>query len=391
MQSRYHWHYFSQNLGQEVKELYWSTALNALALSLVFIFEPVYLFKLGYTISQILWFYVQVYSWYAILIFIGARFSGRFGLKHSIFVSNIFYVCYWILLFLIKDYSVLFFAAPIFFALQKSFYWQAFNADISISSQRKQRGRETGVLLSLIEVAFIIGPFFGGWISEKLGFLVLFITSSCLMISSAYPLFKSSEMYSRHHFHFRNFWKILKAQKRNFFSYFGYAEDLMVMSLWPVYLFIVVPDFSNLGVFSMFATLVATVIMLIVGRVSDYSDKPKLLKRYSFFYALTWVFRFLAKGLPLAFIFDSLTKIGKDAVHVPIAAVTFDNGAEDGPDYAIAYGVFYEWSLSIGKIFTALLGILLMNLFNDIYLVFILTGILTMFYGFLTPMRKINK
>lgn len=384
MQYKYHLRYFSSKIGKEVQELYWETIIANLALSLVFIFEPIYLYSLGFSLSKILFFYVQVYLWYLILITWGAKFAGRFGYKHSILISNIFYVLYWIILYLIQGNFSLFYLAPLFFALQKSFFWPAFDADIALGSKKSQRGREVGVLLSIIELVFIVGPFFGGFISQTFGFLPLFLSASGLMLCSTVPLFRSKELYSKHEFTFKKLYEVFKHNKSNFVGYWGYAEDLMIMSLWPIYIFIVIPDFFGVGVITTIATVIATMVMLYVGRQADSIDKQKLIQKYSFFYSLTWIFRFLATNPITVLIFDALNKTGRDAVHVPVAALTLEKaGSKGSKDYALAYSVFYEVSLSVAKLVTAALGIIILYYTGSITLIFVLVGILTMLYGFL--------
>lgn len=376
-------HYFSYHLNREVEEVYWHGLLSSLALALVFIFEPIYLWKLNFSLVQILWFYVLLYVWYILLIGFGAKFASRFGYKHAIFVSNIFYVAYWISLFLIDEYRGLFFIAPIFFALQKSWFWPAWDADVSISSRRVQRGRVVGMFYALVQGAFILGPILGGLVSERLGFLSLFILAAVLMMLSAFPLFRSPEIYTKHEFKFKNLWATLKEYKQNFFGYWGYAEDLMVMSLWPVYMFIVIPDIVDVGFITTIATLVGTVLMLYIGKLTDRIDKRRLTQVSSLLYALTWIFRFLGKTPVGVLVMDSVSRTGKDVMNVPMVALTFDRAGSRGPDHAIAYSVFYEFSLSVGKIVTALAGIVILSLTGNIFLVFGLVGVLTLMYGLL--------
>lgn len=380
---KYRPHYFSYHLNREVEEVYWHTILNSLALSLVFIFEPIYLYSIGYSLIQILWFYVEVYALYIILISFGAKFASRFGYKHSIFVSNVFYVIYWIVLFSVKAHPTLFFVAPLFFALQKSWFWPADNAEVALSSIQVQRGREVGVLQALIQLAFIVGPFLGGFVSERFGFLNLFIFAAALMLFSVYPLFTSPEVYSQHEFKFQNLWTVFRNHKRNFFGYWGYAEDLMVMSLWPVYIFMIVPDFFEVGAITTIATVVGTVLMLYVGRLADQKEKRELIEFGSVFYAVTWFLRVAAKGLAGVLTFDILTKTGKDITSVPMVSLTYDHAGSKDADYAIAYSVFYEFSLSVGKLVTAFAAIAILANGGSIFLVFGLTGILTLFYGLL--------
>lgn len=381
-------HYFSTHPSREVKEVYWYTIISNMALSMVFIFEPIYLYTLGYSLISIMWFYVMVYSWYLLLVSLGAKFASKFGFKHSIFLSSIFFVCYWFSLFFIKDSPALFFVAPFFFAMQKSWFWPAYDADMALFSAKKQRGREVGMLFSLVQIAFIAGPVLGGIISESFGFLTLFAAASILMILSAYPLFTSPEVYSRHEFKLKNLTAMFRKYPSNFLGYWGYAEDLMVMSLWPIYMYIVVNDFFDLGLISTIATIIGTVIMLYVGRLIDrYGHRHRLIFEASVVYGATWIVRFLAQGVALVLTFDILNKGAKNIVSVPVNAITFERGSDDGPDHAIAYSVFYEFSLAAGKVFTALLAIVILsltaNLFTGLFLTFAVVGALTMFYGFL--------
>ncbi|KKW29770.1 MAG: hypothetical protein UY73_C0007G0009, partial [Parcubacteria group bacterium GW2011_GWA2_52_8] len=141
--------------------------------------------------------------------------------------------------------------------------------------------------------------------------------------------------------------------------------------------------FFSIGLITTVATLVGTLLMLYVGKLSDQTDKRKLIRQGSVFYGLTWIFRFLGPGLGGVLAFDALTKAGKDISNVPITVLTFERAGSRGPDHAIAYSVFFEFSLSIGKIITALLGIAILGTSLGIMGVFALAGILTMFYAFL--------
>lgn len=376
-------YYFSHHLNREVKEVFWHSLLSGLALSLVFIFEPIYLYSLGYSLPRILWFYAMVYVWYMLLVSLGAKFASHYGYKHSILVSNIFYVIYWIVLFSVKASPMMFFVAPVFFALQKSWFWPAYDAELSLSSARTERGREVGVQQSLLQIGFIAGPIIGGALSQKFGFLALFITAATVLMVSVYPLFKSPEVYSQHEFKLKNLWTMFRRYPRNFFGYFGYAEDMMVMSLWPIYMFMVVPSFFEIGTISTVATLLGTVIMLYMGRLTDRADKHSLIRWSAVLYGLTWIFRFAGSGIGGVLGFDIATKTGKNILNVPMLALTFERAGGRGGDQAIAYSVFYEFSLSFVKILMCLAAIAILGAGGSILWVFALAGVLTLFYGFL--------
>jgi MFS family permease len=376
-------HYFSHALNREVVELYWNTGLFNFAINLTYIFEPIFLFNLGYTLPQIMYFYVIVYAAYSALIMPITKITSRIGYKHAILVSTIVYIFYWMLLYQVQFHSILFFITPILFGIQKSFYWPAYNADIALHNVKVQRGREVGVLFSVIELAAIIGPILGGFISYQFDFLILFTTAAVLMIASVAPLFLSPEIYTRHRFHFSNFWSIVKQYPYNFFGYWGYAEDLMLMSLWPIFLFTLVRGVFSIGAIVTFASIIAVVVMLYLGKLIDKKRQLPVLPIAAIFYGLTWLFRSFIGGMTSVISFDVLTRLGKGIVNVPLLALTFELAGKRGPDYAIAYAVFFEFSLAVGKVFTALLAIWILTVTHSMTDVFIVAGILTMFYALL--------
>ena len=375
------YHYFSHELNREVVELYWNTGLFNLAINLTYIFEPIFLYNLGYTLPQIMFFYLIVYTAYVLLVLPITKITSRIGYKHAMLISTIVYVFYWLLLYQTKFHPSLFLIAPVLFGLQKCLFWPPYNADVSLNNVRQQRGREVGVLFSVIELAAIFGPILGGFLSYQFGFPVLFATAAFLMIASVYPLFQSPEIYTKHHFHFKNFWSIVKKYPYNFFGYWGYAEDLMLMSLWPIFMFLVIPQVFSIGAIITFASIIAVMVMLYLGKLVDKFKHVPFLQIAAVFYGLTWLFRSFATGIGSIISFDILTRLGKGTVAVPLLAQTFELGGEQGSDYAIAYAVFFEFSLALGKVLTALIAIWILTTTGSITHVFIAAGILTMFYA----------
>ena len=340
-------HYFSHRINTEVKEVYWNAFIVNLALSITTLFEPIFLYGLGYSLVDILWFYCLVYLAYSILVFAGGKVISWIGYKHAIFWSNIFYIIYWILLYQLKFHPELFMIAPVYFALQKSLMWPAYHADIAKNSIKDQQGREVGVLFSLIQAASVVGPLLGGLISA-----------------------------------------FLKTYPQNFFGYWGFAEDLMLMTLWPLYVFLAVPALLNVGLLVTVASFIAIVIMLYLGRFIDHQKKSHVLQIASVAYGLTWLVRQFAVGFPAVFAFDTLTRTGKALLNVPMTALTYKLAGQGTANYAIAHAVFAEFSLSVGKVVTALLCIWVLSSTQNIYYAFIVAGGLTMFYGLLTGKKR---
>ncbi len=386
-----HPHYFSYKTNKEVKEIYWFTVLNGFGLALAYIFEPIYLYHLGFSLPTIMWFYVEVYTFYVALLLFVPRFASHFGLKHAILISNVLYLFYWIALFFIKSHLVFFALAPFFFALQKSFFWPAFNTYTALASSKSQRGRQVGVIYSIVELAYIAGPFIGGLVSQNFGFVALFALAGLTVILSCLPLFWTRDIRAPGGFEAKYLLQFISKNPKNFFGYWGYAEDLMQMSLWPILMYMIVHLYFGVGLITTFASLIACVVMLYIGKLADRNDKHGLIESISFFYGISWIFRFVAVDTISVSIFDTLTKIGKGLINIPIVSLTLETARVQSGKFTLMYATFFEFSLSIGKIFTALAAITILNLTGNVYLVFVLVGFLTFFYSFLTNRVNVIK
>lgn len=376
-------HYFSYHPNKEVRELYVHAIINNMAIGMAYIFEPIFLFSQGYGYISILWFYVMVYCWYTLLVGIGGKVASRLGFKHAIFISIIFYALYWLSLAFIHEVPILFFVAPFMYALQKSFFWPAFNTEAALNFVNRQRGREVGALFSLIEVSYIVGPIIGGLISSKLGFLPLFGIAAVLMLISVYPLFRSPDIHIKHEFQFKDLWAIIKERLSNFFGYWGYAEDLMIQSLWPVFLFSIIQGYFAIGIVMTLSAVLSSLIMLGLGKFIDEHKNENLTRVMGIVYGSSWFVRGLVKSIPTVLGMEFISRALKGLTNVSLMSLTYEIAASKDKNYAIAYMVFVEFSLSIAKVITALGCIAILWYTGSIFWAFALAGWLTMFYGLL--------
>src|SRR5438045_1983879 len=92
--------YFATSIRRQIGELYVSTAIADLALAMVMLFEPIFLYSvLHLRIEQILIYVASLYAFYILLIPLGAKFSSKFGYEHGIYMSIPFQILFWLSLY----------------------------------------------------------------------------------------------------------------------------------------------------------------------------------------------------------------------------------------------------------------------------------------------------
>jgi len=147
---------------RQVKGLMSATALLNFAVSAISLFEPIYLYSLGWSLASICLYYFAVYALTFFLLPLGARYVGRLGFQHAILYSSPFLIVYYLALFAIPHHPGFVALAVAAFAVQKILYWPAFNAEMVKYGHDGERGREISNLASLSSFATILGPTFGG-------------------------------------------------------------------------------------------------------------------------------------------------------------------------------------------------------------------------------------
>jgi len=353
------------------------------ASSAIALFEPIYLWTLHYSLTQILMFYAAVYLLYIILVPLGGRIAAKYGFEHSILYSQFAFIAYYMSLFLLPSAPWLVFLAPLIFAVQKALYWPPYHADFAIFSWREQRGREVSGILSINSAVTVLGPIFGGIVLNFLGFHALFITVSLLFLVSCRPLFQFKEIHDFKPYSYITYWKLLwkPTHKQSTVAYFGYGEELVALVLWPIFLYLAIPNYSELGLLVGFSTLVTVLLVLVIGKKADQASPKSILSLGSFFLAIIWLVRTISMLSPWKLIaLDAIGRTAKNTASIPLMSMTYEHGVREDP---LAIAVFFEQSLAIGKFLMAIVLIILIKFINPWVAFFAASALVSLLYQLL--------
>ncbi|MDP2812124.1 MAG: MFS transporter [bacterium] len=381
--------FWPQNMKRQVRELFISTTLVNLALSMVMLFEPIYLYQIGYSLQKIMLFYLIVYVAYFFLMPLGASFAKKKGYEFSILLGTILFIFFYISLFLIAQYPFLFYISALIYALQKTYYWPAYHADFARFCGNDEDGREISAMNVASSLVYIIGPALAGFIIYEWGYGALFIISSLIFLVSNIATLATKERFNPSDFSYKQAYKNLfsKENRQALLAYIGFGEELIVLVIWPIFISIIIADVLNLGFIVTLATLVTTLVTLYIGRLTDSKNKRKILSLGSVFYSLSWFIRLSVTSSLGIFFVDTMSKLGKNIVAVPLVALTYEKAKESehfGQRSLMARIVFFEMSLVVGKLI-ALVAVYSLLFFVTDQLIafkatFIIAGAMTLLY-----------
>jgi hypothetical protein len=364
---------------KELNELYLSTALRWLAVSMISVFVPIYFLRLGYGFSQIMLFYFVMNLTHVTMLFPAARFAAKLGYKHSIASSIPFALLYFILLHSLDKYAWPIYLIAMIFGINNALFWTGYHIDFTKFSSRENREQEV-CFSRVVWITFnVAGPLIGGSILfYTQSFKLMFMIVSILMIVSAIPLFSSKDIHDPLEVSWK---KVFYGHKtKNYLAFIGYGiESGVALILWPMYIYYyksIIGDFSSLGGITSLSLFTSAIVIVAVARYSK-NHRRKTLRTGSVLHSLIWVFRSFIKSVPQLIVVDALYGISKSMISIPFHAMTYDK-AIDGAGDKVRFIIFKEGVLNFAK---ACLFLLMVFIPGEFLVAFILAAVTSLFYG----------
>lgn len=334
---------------RQLRELFLFQLLFSFAFSLIIIFEPVFFYQLGISLELISLYYALHYTLYVVLMPLGAQVAARFGLERSLALSMPFFVIYFLVLAAIPTQPSLFWLALVFLTLHKIFYWPAYHANFAKFTDGKNRGTEQSWMRFITYGTGILGPLVGGVIAARFGFPLLFILAAVTVMLATLPLLKTREHFQEVSLPYSSAWQIIRARphRRMVISMVGWAEDLIGLVFWPIWLYLFLGSTAKIGALAAVSIAAMTVWGFMVGELIDRHGARWVLRR------LGVPVLVLANILRL-FAVTSLRVIGVDIVGrvanlnytVPFTSQLHANAKRFG---ALQYALAFETVLAISK------------------------------------------
>lgn len=328
-------------------------AMLNFAFTAVILYEPIYLFTLGYPLWQIMLYAAGVYGLYFFLIPLGGKFVKRKGFEHGIMLASLFQVVNLTSLILLPISPFFLIAATVALALQKTFFWPGYHADFAYFGQSGERGREIGTVVVIESIMSVAGPLVGGVIVSLFGFPALFGFICVVIMLSNAPFFLSRETFTPSTLSYCESYRYLvsKQQRRYFWGYVGFGEELIIVTVWPIFLFVTFGTTLSTGLAVAFSTIITILIVLYVGRFTDRRDRKFVERAGAAFITLSWWMRLLARGAPSVIMLDVFSRISKQIFAIPMSAGLYEYAMRSS---VVKNVIFFEMSLTVGKFFTAL-------------------------------------
>lgn len=270
-----HHHTYHLQRMKELRHLYWAHTIKSLAAGMAAIFVPIYLYKLGYSLSAIFFYFLVTTLVWAATQLPALRFASRVGFNRCMGLS-----------LLVEGFQILMLATipqlhwPLWliasvYGVQISTYWPQFRACFARSLMHQKAGPAVGLSSALLMLALGVAPAVGGTIASWLGISVLYTVAMLCFAAAALPLLSGPEIIKQESFRMRDIsWRRIR---RDLIANGGSEIDAVVAAdIWPLFIFLLVPSYVGVGILSSVAVIASMIIALYVGHRRSIRQAPYL-------------------------------------------------------------------------------------------------------------------
>lgn len=264
----------------ELSELYASMLLRSLALSLIGLFVPIYLYKIGYSVQAVLG-YFAVFFLARIVVDIAVAFVvGRIGPKHTLALSTVGNIVYLAMLLSIRELHWPLPFLAVVGTITNSLFFIAFHTDFSKIKHSENGGRELGYMAILERIGGVVGPLIGGLLATFTDPRYTIVLAITLFAASLIPLLTTNEVVKVHQvITFKGF--TYKKHARHFVAYACHnTENTASILLWTFFIALTVfktNTYASIGAITALGTGLSLLIAKTVGTLVDQKQGQKLL------------------------------------------------------------------------------------------------------------------
>ncbi len=355
-----------KSLNDPMNKLYFYLAMLTFVKSLIGIFVPVYLYKLGYSLVEILLYTIGIGFMYLILIPISIKTINKIGFKYTLLLTTPIYLFHIVTLNFLDSGILFYHLSWISFGIYVSFFWPAMHSEIAVSGSKKHRGSQLGTLQIISTIVATLAPLIGGIFLDSVGYGYLLILAFFILFIGFIPLFFSKDIkINDYDFNYLDYLRLIKDKKTKnsklAFISEGIELSIIGVHIWPILVFILLSQsFVKFGMLLSAVSILSVIFILYFKKFIDNNDKNKTLnmitKVMSFNYLLKSLVLFM--GSFFLYFVETIGKLVQNTFSISYYSIFYNNASKmEYLDYIILRELYLHISKIIGMIFIIILSL----------------------------------
>jgi len=374
-------------LKRKATQFFTSIAIRSLALGMISIFEPIYLYLyFGKSVSLTLLFFAAIYGLLGLLAVYGGKIMAKIGLKRAMLFSHFFFFGYYFCLFFAYHFFPLIILAIFLRAFGLVLFWPAFHTDFVRFSEKRYQGTAVSKMKMAFSLPVIVSPMIGGAILGLAGYQALLIAVLVLLFASSIPMFLSKETHVVYSDFYQKAWqRIFKKENRK--SSLAFASDGIEGGinafLWPLFMFTLAIGYTTIGGITTFALGLTALFTLYMGKMSNtLLNRVEFLNIGSFLTSMAWVIKYFVTTPFDALLAQAIYKLCRTSAGIPFQTFLYGKASLKGAE-ADEFIIYREIVVNIARSFFFIILAGIFFFIPQIKISFIIAAIISLGFMFL--------
>lgn len=369
---------FGRKRKESLRMVYAMHSIDSSAFSLVGIFLPIYFLTIGYSVSQVIFYFIIQNTVLLFSSFVAGYIGSIYGIQKTLLLRLPFLFLFLAMLYTLEVFHFSIFLLAIFDGWQAALYWVPLNIVFAKNTSKGKVGRETSRLFALPQILTIFTPLIGGLIAQHHGFNLLFSVAIIIFLLSIIPIFRVKKIPIKFSFKFKNGIKLFHKNKKYFWAevWNNLGEEVDGI-IYPIFIFLSLEKISAVGATATAISLGAFFLTLFMGLISDRVSKIKLIKIGAGLILLLWLARVYVEMEIAFYILGLIAGLVFVVFKVPYYAKLFKIPKKSNVD---EFFIFREVPVYLGRMIVFVLALLFVN---HLPILFPLAGIVYLYFLFI--------
>ncbi len=385
--------HFKKFLRNKYNELVIADSFRQMALSMISLFIPIFLLKLGFSFAVVA--LLEVSSLFLVFLthLLFTTHISRWGVKQVLIASYILNIILYIILYnaqtILPNFGSLTFLLLVGFlnAVSMAIYWSAHHLYFLCTTNTKHSGSKTGVLLAVPVLFGIVGPLVGAYLITCYNFQLVFLISTLLLIFASGVLFFSTNIkIPRAKLKFKKIIDKKHWSKNSIYLMQGITFSATSF-MWPMFMFLSAITLIGIGFVHLLAAAAHSIFCYEGGRQMDKHGNRSVSRVGAVGHGISMIGRSLITTVVGASIWQTLGGIFAGLYFVPLEAAFYKHSHHDKINKVLNR----EFYLHIGRILLFVFFFSLLPFFGPLttlMITLIASGISTMLLSLIIKQDK---
>lgn len=346
-----------------------SVWLHVIAKTLVFVFIPLLLYRVGFSINDIVFFFVVFFAIDIPLNLAMPPLVRSCGARFVLGLSAFFAIIYFVLLSLLTPNDwVMFITIAVCAALYDVTYWVS-HLFLFVESNRQnpQTDKNTGILFSVKQIAGMIGPIIGGGILIFASDITLYTTAIVIFVLSLIPLIRVDDYADTplaNDWTFRKFFCHVR-ERKNYISValYGIHRGIEVV-IWPLFIFVTIGTIESVALVPVILAG-TTILFTLVSGSRSVSFRGAMITVGALLLAGVWILRLVVVNDFIIYFSVFCVGLFQLLISIPLNADVFERALATDPLSAVTYRNMFS---VFGQLVVFSILLVLLNVFHVSFL-----------------------